>query len=301
MTNLWFQRLGINTCLSFNPSALRTEEYSKLLNQLSTTRKPFAVATVVRVEGSTIAKPGFKIIIDQDGSVLAGTLGGVCPESAIVERAMESIRSGEPRVVRVFLEDVGRSLDAIVKSTDKDEIHVETNCGGSMDVYVEPFLPSERLILIGQGGKDDVEDMLVRLGKMLDFEVVVIDHAPVLTEKPDLLISEPDYEIGRMEFHPTDSVVVLTKGERDVPVLKSILSSKIKPRYLGLLASRKRVAEDMRKLQQEGINTQDIQSIHAPAGVDFGAVTPAEIAVSIISDVVAVKRGRHLPHKSIQT
>ncbi len=277
---------------------MRTEEYSRLLNQLSTAKKPFAVAIVVRVDGSTIAKPGFKIVIDQDGSVLAGTLGGVCPESAIVDRAIESMKSGEPRVVRVFLEDVGRSLDAIVKSTDKDEIHVETNCGGSMDVYVEPFLPSERLILVGQGGKDDVENLLVILGKMLDFEVVVIDHAPVLTEKPDLLISEPDYDISKMEFQPTDSVIILTKGERDVPVLKSVLSSKVKPRFVGLLASRKRVAEDIRKLEEAGISRQDIETLHAPVGVDLGAVTPAEIAVSIMGDVVAVKRGRHLPHKS---
>lgn len=277
---------------------MRTEEYSRLLNQLSTAKKPFAVAIVVRVDGSTIAKPGFKIVIDQDGSVLAGTLGGVCPESAIVDRAIESMKSGEPRVVRVFLEDVGRSLDAIVKSTDKDEIHVETNCGGSMDVYVEPFLPSERLILVGQGGKDDVENLLVILGKMLDFEVVVIDHAPVLTEKPDFLISEPDYDISKMEFQPTDSVIILTKGERDVPVLKSVLSSKVKPRFVGLLASRKRVAEDIRKLEEAGISRQDIETLHAPVGVDLGAVTPAEIAVSIMGDVVAVKRGRHLPHKS---
>ncbi len=277
---------------------MRTEEYSRLLNELASRRKPFAVATVVRVDGSTLAKPAFKIVIDEDGKVLAGTLGGVCPESAIVDRAIDSLKSGEPKVVRVFLEDAGRSLDAIVKSADKDEIHVETNCGGSMDVYIEPFLPSERLILIGQGGKDDVEDILVRLGKMLDFEVVVVDHAPVLTEKPDMLISDADYDLSNMEFSPTDSVVVLTKGERDVPVLKSVLSSKVKPRFIGLLASRKRVAEDIRRLEEEGVARQDIETIHAPVGVDLGAVTPAEIAVSIMSDVVAVKRGKHLPHKS---
>src|SRR5579875_1462319 len=268
-----------------NSAALRTEEYSRLLNELASRRKPFAVATVVRVDGSTLAKPAFKIVIDEDGKVLAGTLGGVCPESAIVDRAIDSLKSGEPKVVRVFLEDAGRSLDAIVKSADKDEIHVETNCGGSMDVYIEPFLPSERLILIGQGGKDDVE-------------VVVVDHAPVLTEKPDMLISDADYDLSNMEFSPTDSVVVLTKGERDVPVLKSVLSSKVKPRFIGLLASRKRVAEDIRRLEEEGVARQDIETIHAPVGVDLGAVTPAEIAVSIMSDVVAVKRGKHLPHKS---
>ncbi|MEM0118494.1 MAG: XdhC family protein [Conexivisphaerales archaeon] len=277
---------------------MRVEEFSRIIAELSSRKRPFAIATVVKVEGSTLGKPGFKIIIDEDGRVLSGTLGGVCPESAIVETALKAMKMGEPKVVRVFLEDVGRSLDAVVRSSGNDEIHVETNCGGSMDVYVEPFLPSERLILIGQGGKDDVEDMLVKLGKMLDFEVIVIDHAPMLSEKPDLLISEPDYDLSRFELSSTDSVVVLTKGERDVPVLKSILTSKTKPRFVGLLASRKRVSEDAKRLEEEGVSKQDIEGVHAPVGVDVGAVTPAEIAVSIMSDVVAVKRGKHLPHKA---
>ena len=88
--------------------------------------------------------------------------------------------TGAPRIVKVFLESTADSVGAILKSQSDDEIHVETNCGGTMEIYVEPYLPQQRLILGGQGGKDEVEDALVKLAKGLDFDVVVIDHSPVL-------------------------------------------------------------------------------------------------------------------------
>lgn len=277
---------------------LKTEEFLRAIEEMGRKREPFAIATVVRVEGSSLGKPGFKILMDKEGKVLAGTLGGVCPESAIVQVGLETINKREPKIVRVFLEDAGRNLQAMVKSREGNEIHVETNCGGVMDIYVEPFLPSERLVLIGQGGKDDVEDMLVKMGKLLDFEVVVVDHAPLLSEKPDRLIAEADFDLKNFDFQPTDSVIVLTKGERDLPVLSSILSSNSKVRFIGLLASRKRAAEDLKKLEEAGFTKEDIESIHTPVGIDIGAVTPAEIALSIMSDVIATKYRKHLPHKS---
>lgn len=276
---------------------MKPEEYASTIASLASKKEPFAVATVVKVEGSTLGKPGFKVVVSNRGDVVAGSLGGVCPESAIASVALETMKTGEPRTVKVFLEDVGSAVGAVVKSQKPDEIHVETNCGGSMEVYVEPFLPSERLILVGNGGKDDVEDNLVRLAKLLDLETIVIDHMPVLTEQPDLLIKEADYNISKFEFVPSDSVVVLTKGERDVSVLESVLKKKPGVRFIGLLASRKRAKEDQDELVKKGIDETLVGSIHTPIGADIGAVTPAEIALSIITEIIAVRHGKHLPHK----
>ncbi|MDG6928612.1 MAG: XdhC family protein [Nitrososphaerota archaeon] len=275
---------------------MKHEELAGRMHQMAKEHEPFAMATIVKTTGSTLGKPGFKVLISKDGRVIYGTLGGVCPESAIANVGVETMLSGEPRTVRVFLEDAGKAVEATVKSQDRDEIHVETNCGGVIDVYVEPYLPGERVVLVGQGGKDDVEDELVRVAKMLDYEVTVIDHAPVLTQEPDRLIKDLAYDIGGFPFAEGDSVVVLTKGERDVQTLEAALKSKAK--FVGLLASRKRAKEDVEALRKRGMPEERIADLHTPIGVDIGAVTPAEIAISIMADVIAAKHGRHLPHKA---
>ena len=259
---------------------------------------PFTVATVVKTEGSSIGKPGFKVIISNTGEVLYGTLGGVCPESAIADVAKKAIRTGSPRMVKVFLESVEDSVGAVLKSQNEDEIHVETNCGGALEIYLEPYLPQQRLILIGQGGKDDVEDALLKLGKSLDFEVVVIDHSPVLSEKPDLLIKDVDYDLGTFEFSNSDSVIVLTHGERDVEILRTL--SKFNLRYVGMLASRQRVKDDVAKLRKQGVDGRFIGSLRAPVGADIGAVTAAEIALSVMAEVVAWKYGKTVLSKALE-
>ncbi len=277
---------------------MKHADFARIMNSLVNRREPFAVATVVRTEGSSLGKPGFKVIISKEGETVYGSLGGVCPESAIVRTAQETMKNGQPKTVKVFLESVEKAVEGTIVSQSEDEIHVETNCGGAMEVYVEPYLPQQRLVLIGQGGKDDVEDGLVRLGKLLDFEVIVVDHSPILTEEPDQLIKEIDYDLSKFKFSESDSVVVLTKGARDVEVLRAL--SRLKLRFLGLLASRQRVKDDLEALRAAGLPERFVESIRAPVGADIGAVTPSEIALSIISDLVAAKYGKELPHKDVR-
>lgn len=276
---------------------MKSQDFARVLDDLTAKKDPFAVATVVRVEGSSIGKPGFKAVVSKDGKILFGTVGGVCPESAIAEMAMNAMRTGKAKTVKVFLEDARKALEGTVKSQTDDEVHVETNCGGMMEIYVEPYLPSERLILIGQGGKDDIEDALVKLGKLLDLEVIVIDHMPVLSGEPDRLITDLDYDLSKFEFGASDSVVVLTKGERDVSILQVL--SKVKVRFVGLMASGQRVREDMEALRSKGVTREFVETIHAPIGVDIGAIDPEEIALSIMTDIIATKHGKHLPHKPL--
>ncbi len=269
---------------------MKQAEFAKMVESLTSRGTPFAVATVVKTEGSSLGKPGFKVLISDAGEVLYGTLGGVCPESAIADAARKTMRTGSPKVVKVFLEGVEDSVGAVLKSQSEDEIHVETNCGGSLEIYIEPFLPQQRLILIGQGGKDDVEDALVKLGKLLDYDTVVIDHTPVLSEEPDRLIKDADFDLGTFDFASSDSVVVLTRGERDVEVLRAL--SKFNPRYVGLLSSHKRAKDDLATLRKLGVKEEFVRSLRAPVGADIGAVTAPEIALSIMAEVVAGKYGR---------
>jgi xanthine dehydrogenase accessory factor len=276
---------------------MKQADFAKMMDSLASRGAPFAVATVVSIEGSSLGKPGFKVIISGAGEVLYGTLGGVCPESAIAAAAKMTMRTGAPKMVKVFLEGVENSVGAVLKSQDENEVHVETNCGGRMDIYIEPFLPQQRLILIGQGGKDDVEDALVKMGKSLDFDVVVIDHSPVLSEQPDELIKDVDYDLDKFPFANTDSVVVLTRGERDVGTLVTL--SEFKLRYVGMMGSRQRVRDDITKLREAGVSEQFISSLRAPIGADIGAVTATEIALSILSEIVAEKYGKEVVRKAL--
>jgi xanthine dehydrogenase accessory factor len=276
---------------------MKQAEFAKMIDSLSSRGVPFAVATVVRIEGSSLGKPGFKVIISGAGEVLYGTLGGVCPESAIASAAKMTMRTGAPKLVKVFLEGVENSVGAVLKSQNEDEVHVETNCGGKMEIYIEPYLPQQRLILIGQGGKDDVEDALVKMGKSLDFELVVIDHSPILSEHPDQLIQDVDYDLSKFPFASTDSVVVLTRGERDEQTLTAL--SKFRLRYVGMLGSRQRVREDLAKLRAAGVGEQFISSLRAPIGADIGAVTAPEIAMSILTEIVAARYGKEVIRKSL--
>ncbi|MEE9164122.1 MAG: XdhC family protein [Thermoplasmata archaeon] len=273
--------------------------FARNLEHLVGDRKPFAVATVVGVEGSSLGKPGFKMIISGDQEVAFGTLGGACPDGPIVQVAVETMESGEPRLIKVFLEDVESAVRGTVTSQTRDEIHVETNCGGVMEIYVEPYLPPDRLILVAEGGRDPLENHLVDLGKLLGMEVVVIDHKPVLESRPDVLIEEMDYDLGEFDWTERDSVVVLTKGGRDIPVLAALAEAPV--RYVGLLASRDRIAHDMKELADLGVAQAFLRRLRTPIGIDMGATTPGELALSIMAEVVATKYGRRLPGKASKT
>jgi xanthine dehydrogenase accessory factor len=272
---------------------MHAAEYARALSELVARRVPFAVATVTRTEGSTLAKPGFKIVIGADGSLLAGTLGGGCPEGPVVEAALETLRGGEPRVLRVHLVDTVTSVSGTVRETDPNEIWVQTNCGGTLELYLEPMLPTHRLVLVGQGGRDDLESALVHLGRRLGFEVIVVDPGPVLSEEPHLLVRDSRVDPSALGLGSQDAVVVLTKGERDVAVLEAL--SRASVRYVGLLASRHRLAEDRAELERRGVPDGFLRTLHAPIGLDIGAKTPDELAVSILAEIIAVRRGRDPP------
>lgn len=265
-------------------------EYARHLSDLVARREPFAVAIVARTEGSTLAKPGFKLVINARGEIVGGTFGGGCPEGPVVEAALEAVRRGEPRTLRIHLVDTAASVAGTLRETDPNEIWVQTNCGGSLDVYIEPMSPAHRLIVIGQGGRDDVESALVHLGMRLGFEVIVVDPNPDLPEAPHVLLTEAQIDVGRLGLGRHDSVVVLTKGERDAAVLEAL--SRVPLRYVGLLASRTRVAQDLAEISKRGVSPDFASSLRAPIGLDIGAKTPEELAVAILGEVIATTHGK---------
>lgn len=269
---------------------MRSHEFADRVRELAARREPFAMATVVRTEGSTLAKRGFKILISHDGRVVGGTFGGGCPEGPIVSVAEEAMRDGESRVIRVHLVDAKEALKGMVAAPSPEEIYVETNCGGTLEVHIEPMLPSDRLVVVGQGGRDDVEDALVRFGSALDLEVIVVDPNPQLSTTPHRVIPAAVPDVRELALGKRDSVVVLTKGERDVAVLTALAGTEA--RYVGLLASRHRLEKNRDELRTAGVPERFLSALHSPIGIDIGAKTPGELALAILAEVVAAKYGK---------
>ena len=262
------------------------------INGLVEAGERFVVATVIRTSGSSLGKPGFKAIVRGD-RVEFGTLGGACPDGVIVTYSKRVMETGEPRTIRVHLEEAGKGLNLKTPEME-DEVYVETFCGGTMEIFLEPYLPGQRLVIIANGGRDAILDNLVLLGKMNDFEVWVIDDTPVTEEKPDHVVTGLYDDLSSFYFHPDDFVVLLTKGARDTKILRQIADRKVA--YTGLLASRKRVEKDRKELMDSGIDGSFVNGIHWPVGLDIGAKLPAEIAVSIMGEIISVRRKFAKPH-----
>jgi xanthine dehydrogenase accessory factor len=280
------------------PHALKSIDFVRELDRRTGAREPFAVATVVGIEGSSIGKPGFKAIVSGEGRIVYGSIGGVCPESAISPFALDTMKTGKARTVKIFLEDAQKAVASTLATTPSDdEVHVETNCGGVMQIYIEPYLPADRIIILSGGGRDGLEDALIRLGKFLDFEVVVIDPTPEFEEEPDELITERDYDITRYAYTDSDSVVILTHSAKDVPILTFLSTKKI--RYVGLMASRDRARGELNFLIKRGVPREFVESVKSPVGADIGAKTSREIAISIISEIIATKRGKTMHREPV--
>ena len=230
--------------------------------------EPFALATVVRCEPPTSAKPGAKALIRPDGTMI-GWVGGACAEPVVVREALDALRDGRPRLI-------GLRGDGS-PSPDRTEgiLSYAMTChsGGTLEIYVEPFLPKPLLLLVGHG---PVVETLAALGAATGFAVSVL--------KPETLGDE----LARLRVDRGTSVVVATHGSADEDALERMLASGAG--YVSLIASRKRAAVVIESLKRRGLAARDLGRVKAPAGLDLGAVTPEEIAVSILAEMVQIRR-----------
>jgi len=238
--------------------------------ELSGRGEPFALATVVRCERPTSAKPGAKALILQDGTV-KGWVGGACAEPVVAQEARRAMADGQPRLVAL----VGEEHALPGRTEGLVPYPMTCHSGGTLEIYVEPFLPKPPLVLIGYG---PVVDTLAALGRATDFAVTVL--APEVVEQ----------ELTQLPLGSQTSVVVATHGNADEDVLVQVLDAGVA--YVSLIASRKRAGSVVENLRQRRVPEDHISRLKAPAGLEIGAVTPEEIAVSILAEIVA---RRHQP------
>src|SRR5271170_7844569 len=241
--------------------------------ELASQGKPFAIATVVRVEGSSSARRGSKAIIDPFGKLLLGWVGGGCAESAVRSEAIKSIETEEPRMITVDMSD--------------EELGVGMPCGGTMDIFIEPVLPQPELLIVGHGR---IAETLATLGHLMGFTLTVNDPAADHNSFPraEKIVTE-DFDLTETPIGSKSFVVIATQHKKDHLWLQKALEGNAA--YVALIASQHRARLVLDYLRDGGLPEEKIATVWAPAGLDLGAATPEEIALSIVSQIVALRRG----------
>jgi xanthine dehydrogenase accessory factor len=247
---------------------------------LSRANQFFALAVVVRAEKPTSAKPGAHAIITADGT-LTGWVGGSCAQPTVVREALKALEDGEPRLVRLC------PPERLGQFPQEGVIEVTLTCasGGTLEVYIEPHLPRPHLVAVGHL---PIAESLARLGKDLGYEVTMmgLDLTPDRFPNVDRVVDRLDF--SQLKLTPHTYVVVASHGNYDEEALEGAL--KTDAAYVALVASKKRAAAVIQYLRESGLAEERLARLKYPAGLDLGAVTLEEIALSILAEIVQVRR-----------
>lgn len=250
--------------------------------ELTQAGRPFALATVVAVQRPTSARPGAHGIIHPDGSI-EGWVGGSCAQPIVVREAIRAIASEEPRLLRLTREPVedARRGDSIL------EYVMTCHSGGTMEIYVEPHVPRPELWV---AGTTPIASALVALGSAIGFRVSLIDPIAVADDFPAAEAVLASDDLAALEPDASPYVVVATQGQWDEEALVAALRRRVA--YVGLVSSPTRASAVRAWLHEEGVPEESVAALRAPCGLDLGATAPEEVAVSILAELVSVRRGR---------
>jgi xanthine dehydrogenase accessory factor len=239
-----------------------------------------ALVTIVASTGSTPQRVGAKMLVFADGRTV-GTIGGGCYEDDAFWKAKEAIQRRRPATVKYDLNDDFAEESGLV-------------CGGQMEVFIEPVEPSPDVYVFGAG---HVGHALGQMAHDAGFRVHVIDdrekfaNVDRFTSGIEVIVDDIPTWLSLHPLPPTAYAVIVTRGHRhDLDALRALAPAHL--RYLGLIGSRAKVKRIYDALLDEGLAAAALGRIHAPIGLDIGAVTPQEIAVSILAELIAVKRGK---------
>jgi xanthine dehydrogenase accessory factor len=241
---------------------------------------PFALATVVRRERPTSGEPGDKAIITSDGEFL-GWIGGSCAQPTVLEEAKKAIADGEPRLVVLTpnLDEEPREGVELYRMT--------CYSGGTMEIYVEPYLPAPQLLVCGAS---PAAEALVKIGAAVGFKVVLVDPSATKEKFSAAELVLPRIEPAKLPSTRERYAVVATNGNWDEEALKALLPLSLV--YLGLVASKKRFQQIHKDLADSGVAQEKLDLIMCPAGIDMPARTFPEVALSIIAEIVTLRRNQ---------
>lgn len=234
---------------------------------------PLVLATVIRTRGAVPRHAGSKMIVYPDGKI-RGTIGGGEMENRVIRMAGEILAENVPQVLSYQLNDPAKGDPGV--------------CGGQMEIYMEPILPEPTVLVIGCG---HVGQAVADLAHWLGFHVIVTDDRAELCN-PEIIphadayhVLEPLQIASAIAIHGRTYIAAVTRNVKlDAELLPALLDTPAA--YIGLIGSRKRWATTIEMLSEQGIKAEDLQSIHAPIGLELNAETPREIAVSIMGEII---------------
>jgi xanthine dehydrogenase accessory factor len=237
-----------------------------------------ALATIINVRGSIPSFKTAKMLVRDDGSIV-GTVGGGCVEADVWQAAREVMEEEKPRTLTFNLNQNPRYDTGLV-------------CGGTLEVYLEPILPVPLVYLFGAG---HVAHNVYKVARTAGFDVVVVDdretyaNAERFPEAREVIAEDFEAALARIMPNENTYIVIVTRGHRDdMRVLRWAVQTNA--RYIGMIGSKRKVLTIYKELEQEGISPQQFERVMAPVGLEIGAVTPEEIAVSIVAEMIACKR-----------
>jgi xanthine dehydrogenase accessory factor len=239
-----------------------------------------ALVTIVKTKGSTPREEGSKMLIRSDGTIL-GSIGGGTLEAQVCKEAIDVIIEARPKVLHFNLTGEEVAEDGML-------------CGGNMDILVEPILAQPTLYIFGAG---HVSFPISKIAKMVGFKVVVVDdrtefaNANRFPEADEIFAADFSEVFAKLEINRSSYIVIVTRGHQsDEKVLEWAV--KTEACYLGMIGSKTKNETIFSHLQSKGVPKGLLESVHAPIGLDIHAETPEEIAVSIMAEIIKVRRER---------
>lgn len=259
------------------------------MNHMKEGGDQFAVATVVRTVSVTAAKPGAKAIINAEGEIVDGWIGGGCARSAVAKAAVKAIKEGEPKLVSLqpeeLLEESG--LKAGVESDGVLAANNMCPSRGSMDIFIEPILCEPEVLILGAS---PVARVLATMVQSFSFKLTCACDDP--SQWSSTAVSSTTYE-DIPDSHDHRFIVVSTQGNGDAAALQTALT--LQARCISFVGSQRKLEHLKDKLRESGVSEDQLNSIKGPAGLDIGGVTPQEIALSIMAELVALRRRKRIP------
>ncbi|MEP0233673.1 XdhC/CoxI family protein [Roseibium sp.] len=262
------------------------EDLHDLMSRLRRAGEPFSLATVVRTISVTAAKAGAKAVIRADGSIAGGWIGGGCARGAVLKASREALADGETRLVSIQPEELLKDR-GVAAGEEKDGIRFASNMcpsQGTMDIFVEPVLPRPSLVILGAS---PVAIALADLGPRVGFDLTVC--APSEDQGAFAAANEriEGYALP-VETTACRYLVVATQGRGDQAALKAAVS--VGAEHVAFVGSHRKAESLRAKLLAEGVDPAALDRVKAPAGLDLGAITPEEIALSILAEILRIRR-----------
>ncbi|HTS24291.1 MAG TPA: XdhC family protein [Bryobacteraceae bacterium] len=254
------------------------DEFLRKAAEMRLRGESFAVALVVRFEAPISGKPGDRAIIHTDGAIW-GWIGGGCAQPIVVKEALKALEEGTPRLIRISPNPDAGSDPGIVDYT------MTCHSGGTLDIFIEPVLPKPQVLIFGRSA---VAQSLARLAKAIDYTVVAVAPGASEQQFPSVDAIYPEIDRRPLRITPQTFIVVSTQGECDEEALE--LVSGLDCAYISFVASKVKARKLLDYLREKGLPAERLSRIQAPAGLEIGAVSPEEIAVSILAEIVRVAR-----------